>query len=450
VSWTRSCETTTLYSSQSNTAMSSVHKSDEGGEQQQQLQPDTPAIAAVCRHWAKFAGYCAFRDTCKFLHPLELVDKDAPALETGSATSETMRRRLAFVRMKKQQEKGKQQQQEGGNKSSTKKWRRGKPSVRNGGRAGALARFITEKLGSSASDALAGGILDVGGGKGELAFQLHSLRRWNTTVIDPRRPNYDRIRKRCTYGLKDATVLRRAQPLYQDKAPTDGGIAADPRIAADHSVKTPAPAPQEEGEDVNVCVYDEEKTEKKEEAKNAHETKENEKNSESKQEDRFLVQWGHHVFETDLPPFIESCFPDPMTIPGMFREGDDAKFYKNYSKDIAKLHKSMELPAPDDPVLLGRLQVALRKCSAIVGLHSDQATEPMIDYALRHNKFFFVIPCCVFPQMFCKRRMPAGHREGEVVRKYEDFCAYLLDKDPRIKMEELAFEGRNSVLYFLP
>jgi len=37
------------------------------------------------------------------------------------------------------------------------------------------------------------------------------------------------------------------------------------------------------------------------------------------------------------------------------------------------------------------------KCSMVVGMHPDEATEPILDLCLAAGKAFAIIPCCVFP-----------------------------------------------------
>lgn len=88
----------------------------------------------------------------------------------------------------------------------------------------------------------------------------------------------------------------------------------------------------------------------------------------------------------------------------------------------------------------------LRDCSAVVGLHSDQATEPIVDFALAHNKCFAVVPCCVFPEQFPDRRT----KDGRLVVVTDDFIRYLMERDPRIQLAYLEMEGRNKVVYMLP
>jgi hypothetical protein len=39
-------------------------------------------------------------------------------------------------------------------------------------------------------------------------------------------------------------------------------------------------------------------------------------------------------------------------------------------------------------------------CSLLVGMHPDEATEIIIDTALKFNKPFAVVPCCVMSRLF--------------------------------------------------
>ncbi|KAI9269218.1 hypothetical protein BDA99DRAFT_557972 [Phascolomyces articulosus] len=82
----------------------------------------------------------------------------------------------------------------------------------------------------------------------------------------------------------------------------------------------------------------------------------------------------------------------------------------------------------------------------LVGMHADQATEPIVDMALKLGKAFAVIPCCVFGHENRHRRLKSG---GEV-NTTEEFIQYLSEKDTRIQKAYLGFEGKNVVLYYRP
>jgi len=108
----------------------------------------------------------------------------------------------------------------------------------------------------------------------------------------------------------------------------------------------------------------------------------------------------------------------------------------------------------------------LETCSIIVGLHPDQPTEAIIDFGLSTGTPVAVVPCCVFPNLFPERRFLRKHTNSELktiklfpfqrrtnkagIRTYEDFCAYLLSKSPRLKCARLDMEGRNVVIYLPP
>lgn len=79
----------------------------------------------------------------------------------------------------------------------------------------------------------------------------------------------------------------------------------------------------------------------------------------------------------------------------------------------------------------------------LIGLHADQATEPIVDTALKLGKSFAVIPCCVFSNEFPDRRL----LNGQPVATTEDFIQYLCEKDTRIQRAFLGFEGKNVVVY---
>ncbi|OQS03455.1 hypothetical protein THRCLA_04239 [Thraustotheca clavata] len=83
-------------------------------------------------------------------------------------------------------------------------------------------------------------------------------------------------------------------------------------------------------------------------------------------------------------------------------------------------------------------------CSAIVGMHPDEATEVIVNTSLSLNKPFAVVPCCVMSRLF-----PDRVCNNEKIASYNDFVAYLKSKDPRIQSTFLPFEGKNQVVFLL-
>jgi len=104
-------------------------------------------------------------------------------------------------------------------------------------------------------------------------------------------------------------------------------------------------------------------------------------------------------------------------------------------------------PDPDG----GALQQLVASSAALVGLHPDQATEPIVRCASRARKSWAVVPCCVFAADFPDRFLPGR----KAVATYDDLCGYLQalgdaaarSDGERVRRARLDFQGRNQVLY---
>ena len=81
--------------------------------------------------------------------------------------------------------------------------------------------------------------------------------------------------------------------------------------------------------------------------------------------------------------------------------------------------------------------VASSEVRLVLGLHPDEATEPLVDLALANSINFAVIPCCVFSPLFPHRRL----RNHEEPVSYEAFCDYLCEKSSHIESEQ----GQNDL-----
>lgn len=100
-----------------------------------------------------------------------------------------------------------------------------------------------------------------------------------------------------------------------------------------------------------------------------------------------------------------------------------------------------------DPDFWGATDSAelLAACSLVVGLHPDQATEPIVEYAIASGKPFAIVPCCVFSRDNPFRRLASGRS----VHSYDDFCTYLCEKaGGRVERAFLKMEGKNQVLFW--
>jgi hypothetical protein len=104
----------------------------------------------------------------------------------------------------------------------------------------------------------------------------------------------------------------------------------------------------------------------------------------------------------------------------------------------------------------------MRTCSAIVGMHPDQAAGAIVDAALRFNKPFAVVPCCVFPNRFPERTVPGGDEpskpgeaRGTLVRvRTTEALARHLARRPTLatrtrtaRVEALPMDGANLAVW---
>lgn len=99
------------------------------------------------------------------------------------------------------------------------------------------------------------------------------------------------------------------------------------------------------------------------------------------------------------------------------------------------------------------MEALIQNASVLVGMHADGATEAIVDIALRYNKPFCVVPCCVFPNLFNSRTIRVvdentGEEREIPVRSYEQFCQFLMDKDPRFQQSILPIDGRNIAIWW--
>jgi len=88
----------------------------------------------------------------------------------------------------------------------------------------------------------------------------------------------------------------------------------------------------------------------------------------------------------------------------------------------------------------------LLNCSAIAALHPDEATDAIVDVAVRHRIPFVIVPCCVFYRLFPHRTV-LRENTNHPVSTYEDLLDYLQAKDKSIQRTQLPFDGANTLLW---
>ena len=87
---------------------------------------------------------------------------------------------------------------------------------------------------------------------------------------------------------------------------------------------------------------------------------------------------------------------------------------------------------------------AFAECSVVIGMHPDEATEAIVNFAMEYNKPFAIVPCCVFPELFPHRR----DAKGDLVKERLQLVEYLVLKT-RARVAHLDMEGANQVVYSL-
>jgi len=335
-----------------------------------------PAGEQPCPHWVR-CGVCHLGDRCALTHPP--LDKTLPGAFANAAFTKA-------------------------------------------GRVGVFRRFIVKEFGP-----LAGGVVDVAGGKGELAFELENLHDIDCVVVDPRAPMLDDICQRFR-RFRARGFIHSAEEAVSDgfrrrwRAHEEGG--------AELELRRPR----------HLRLFF----------------------------DGALVDWTALGGDACFAATSASCADtvDHSSVSGTTSGGDaffaaaarrwteqvligESSRKQNYAKVAGRLE--LLPPPPDvapetDEWSAASARAALSAADLLAGLHCDGAAEPIIDFALAHGKAFAIVPCCTCSKQFPRRR----NAQGGPVRSYDDLLAYLLAKDPRIKKTRLDFEGRDACLYFRP
>jgi hypothetical protein len=267
----------------------------------------------------------------------------------------------------------------------------------NRNRAAAFRYFLLENF---AEVMTAGCVLDVAGGRGDLAWQLTNLNRIESVVIDPRE-------------LKLTDCLRwhrldlfRRNPLIAEKF-----------VSSEYDSKQPAAMPRH-------CrmLFDE-----------------------------TLMKWLFDADSIAAPPALEEAGhasnSDRKACGAAIREARrEAEERTKKALNKAQSNKKAEANQTLTRTVhsLYDIKDLILSSSLIVGMHPDSAAEPIVQFALRTGKPFACVPCCVHGEAAPDRRM----KDGSPVSSYEALIRYLVDLDPeRISTALLPIGGRNLVIY---
>ena len=127
-------------------------------------------------------------------------------------------------------------------------------------------------------------------------------------------------------------------------------------------------------------------------------------------------------------------------LPGKWRESIEKA--GNKSDRIRSLVKVVRREF-DDSFMVSEILKETRFLAAVfVGMHADGATEAIVDFALKNDRSFAVVPCCVF----AKRQQK--FLPGMKPMTYEQFAEALVEKNNfLIRKKILNFDGRNECIF---
>lgn len=233
------------------------------------------------------------------------------------------------------------------------------------------------------------GVCDVAGGRGDLAFELFNVRAIKTTLIDPREPKLRPVQRRR---------LRQPRLKGASAAAEEGYGIGELEVATPHTTaaKTDADA--------------------------------------------------HSVASASASSHSHShshSHPSSATHANAGNSGAAQRSARNpYDKEAHVMCPHIQ--AEFGTELVNQRRAFFERVSLFVGLHPDQATEPIVDMALALGKPFAVVPCCVFPSDNPHRKLA----DGTQVVTYAQFVAYLHAKHPDIEVEFLPLQGANQVVFY--
>eukprot|EP00466_Bigelowiella_natans_P010265 jgi/Bigna1/130693/aug1.12_g5401 len=350
--------------------------------------------------------------------------------------------------------------------------------LKNGHRASSFCRWLLDTIGKERMQR--GWVVDVAGGSGELACQL-MLTQIPSVIVDPRPPNWRRTLGRLRAGksmrqkildvLAEEVVEEKQQNQQQEERnnPTNknGGATDGEDAAHQHTIADDGSS--KNGSSGNNLVDANRRRRGKKLRKKRKKMKMEEQEAAADPfggktltvEEVSRGPYGPFTSIT-LPKTIRNPFP--LRIKNMadisnLRDGSHSSSSSSNNNNNNN-DSSNALPSCSGPAAApDTLQDALRRASIVVGMHSDQPTEAIIDYGLLTGTPVAVVPCCVFPNLFTERKLPppppgkSDVHEAKIPRKkgvrtYKQFCQYLLSKSPELRSERLDFEGRNVVIFY--
>jgi hypothetical protein len=396
------------------------------------LTPQTTTTPpSLCKHWARSKN-CLYhaKGKCKFDHP---PDYEIPPPKQQPSSGQRRRKN-----QKSQQTDLTHRHRSAG----------GRLQTRNDARVAILRAFLADTLAKSNSgitDLSSFNVLDVAGGKGELAFQLLNLNNVSSCyVIDPRPLSLGRFQKRLSRGFyhRSQGILQTdvVRPKSEPERPVD---QLQCFFSSELWEKEQQKKEKESGESESSKADGESDDETKDDA-----TETGDSSSSNSEIDNYQKQ---------RTKFFENCYKARGWVwPPVGNINEHAACGKNYDdrddtyiptiaankttnhqNQITTTDAANEAnvkpngAAPNthvvtddenetendgngvsngdassiDTIAFDHASDIVKTADLIVGMHPDQAVDAIVDAALYQNISFFVVPCCTYSREFPNRRV---------------------------------------------
>jgi len=359
---------------------------------------EEPSVPRICKHFSR-RGACAYGDACKFEH-----SQEAFRLSRQQQSAQKLEHESSLIGIHAR------------HNEATRIANRGlgrRNLVRNRCRVSVFRRWLLETFGLE--QLMAGsGILDVGGGKGELSFELLNLNGVPSTVVDPRPLDLSRFARRLCWGFYHRNAAFAVSNTRGFGEPAQAPMHLRVFFNADEHLSSEVLgcADQESVTSVGIAAL-----------ANAN------------------------TFQSERQRALTMLWTEKGLHEGEAGEADDC----GEGEANATSHNSTDSGVEGGCGLVVRevdgfdeATKIVRDCSIVLGMHPDQAAGSAVQYAIRAGKPFAVVPCCVYSSEFPSRKLP----DGSPVRTYNDLVAWLVSlARGRAKVATLDFEGKNKVVY---
>lgn len=288
------------------------------------------------------------------------------------------------------------------------KGKRVRKHPRNRGRAGEFRRWLIEEFGLDYLKS-GSGLLDVAGGRGAISFELTNLNGCPSTIVDPRQfIDYSAFQQKLLKGYYHRNELF----LVSEKVPQTLEDIQTPR----HLKLFWRPSLWES----LALGLDE----------------------------LGIPRCSVNDYDREYKTYRAS-FQVPTREQSREELSKQFQVARDFVWSFQGLHKDAEEASPveaEQEWSLEEVVELLSNCSCIVGMHPDQATEGIVDFALHLRKPFAVVPCCVYSKTYPWKKTP----DQRLVSNHADLVSHLSSKHPGIRAHNLPFEGQNTVLYWNP